>query len=414
MLLPILLLAAAGFTVLTTEFLIVGLLPGLARDLHVSVAQAGLLVSLFAFTVAVTGPLLTARVAAHIGPHTGPHTGPHARRRVFVVILVLTALSNALAAMAPNLGVLAIARLVPALGVAVFWSLACETAVAALGAARAGRALSIMAYGMVGATVFGIPLGTLIGDAFGWRTAFGVLAALALVKALLLTRLPPTAAPTPPLPFAAQLRLARQPAILGHVALSVLSFTGMFIAYTYLADFLERLGGLSGPTVGWTLMAFGAMGLVGNHFGGRLVDRSALRATLVFSGWLALSLALVAWAAPWTPALFAVLAVWGIAQSALFIVNNVRLMQAAPSAQALGSALNISGANAGIGIGAILGGRVIDGPGIAWIGVAAAVVVAGSAVLAWRLLGRPTAPAVNRRSRRDACDSPQASPPPRA
>jgi len=409
MLLPILLLAAAGFTVLTTEFLIVGLLPGLARDLHVSVAQAGLLVSLFAFTVAVTGPLLTARVAAHIGPHTGPH----ARRRVFVVILVLTALSNALAAMAPNLGVLAIARLVPALGVAVFWSLACETAVAALGAARAGRALSIMAYGMVGATVFGIPLGTLIGDAFGWRTAFGVLAALALVKALLLTRLPPTAA-TPPLPFAAQLRLARQPAILGHVALSVLSFTGMFIAYTYLADFLERLGGLSGPAVGWTLMAFGAMGLVGNHFGGRLVDRSALRATLVFSGWLALSLALVAWTAPWTPALFAVLAVWGIAQSALFIVNNVRLMQAAPSAQALGSALNISGANAGIGIGAILGGRVIDGPGIAWIGVAAAVVVAGSAVLAWRLLGRPTAPAVNRRSRRDACDSPQASPPPRA
>ena len=406
MLYTILLLAAAGFTVLTTEFLIVGLLPGLARDLHVSVAQAGLLVSLFAFTVAVTGPLLTARVAAR--------TGPQARRRVFVVILVLVALSNALAAVAPNLGVLAIARLVPALGVAVFWSLACEAAVAALGAARAGRALSIMAYGMVGATVFGIPLGTLIGDAFGWRTAFGVLAALALVKALLLTRLPPTAATSPPLPFAAQLRLARQPAMLGHVALSVLSFTGMFIAYTYLADFLERLGGLSGPAVGWTLMAFGAMGLVGNHLGGRLVDRSALRATLVFSGWLAISLALVAWAAPWTPALFAVLAVWGIAQSALFIVNNVRLMQAAPSAQALGSALNISGANAGIGIGAILGGRVIDGPGIAWIGVAAAAVVVGSAVLAWRLLGRPAAPSVNRAPRRDACDSPQASPPPPA
>lgn len=405
MLYPILLLAAAGFTVLTTEFLIVGLLPALARDLHVSVAQAGLLVSLFAFTVAVSGPLLTARVAAL--------AGPHARRRVFVVILVLFALSNALAAVAPNLGVVAVARLIPALGVAVFWSLACEAAVETLGAARAGRALSIMAYGMVGAMVFGIPLGTLIGDAFGWRVAFGVLAALALVKAVLLTRLPATQAAAPPLPFAEQLRLARQPAMLGHVALSILSFTGMFIAYTYLADFLERLAGFSGPAVGWTLMAFGAVSLVGNHLGGRLVDRSTLRAMLVFSGWLALSLALVAWSAasPW--ALLPVLAVWGTAQSALFIVNNVRLMQASPSAQALGSALNVSGANAGIGLGAIVGGRVIDGPGIGWIGVAAAAVVGLSAVLAWRLLRRPRRRLSPTRPH-DACGSPQASPPPRA
>ncbi|MCW3480324.1 MFS transporter [Neisseriaceae bacterium JH1-16] len=153
----ILLLAAAGFTVLTTEFLIIGLLPALARDLGVGVAQAGLLVSLFALVVALTGPLLTARVSRI------------ERRRLFVALLVLFGAANLLAALAPDFATMAVARLLPALGVAVFWSMACETAVDMLGSAQAGRALAMMAYGMVAATVFGIPLGTLLGEAFGWR-----------------------------------------------------------------------------------------------------------------------------------------------------------------------------------------------------------------------------------------------------
>ncbi|WP_163021862.1 MFS transporter, partial [Pseudomonas viridiflava] len=150
MLLPILLLSAAGFTVLTTEFVIVGLLPAMARDLHVTVPQAGLLVTLFAFTVAAFGPFLTA------------YCSRFSRKRLFVGILILFGLSNALAALAPNIAVMGVARLIPALGLPVFWALASETAVDIVGPQFAGRAIARIGFGIVCATVFGIPVGTLI------------------------------------------------------------------------------------------------------------------------------------------------------------------------------------------------------------------------------------------------------------
>ncbi|RYD46607.1 MAG: MFS transporter, partial [Verrucomicrobiaceae bacterium] len=127
--LPIVLLSAAGFTVLTTEFVIVGLLPAMARDLGVSVSRAGLLVTLFAFTVAVVGPPLTASLSRF------------ERKRLFVSTLLLFALSNIIAAVAPNFGIMAFARFIPAVMLPVFWALASETAVAITGPERAGKAI---------------------------------------------------------------------------------------------------------------------------------------------------------------------------------------------------------------------------------------------------------------------------------
>ncbi|MGS1106204.1 MFS transporter [Achromobacter anxifer] len=375
MLLPILLLSAAGFTILTTEFLIIGLLPGLARDLNVTVSQAGLLVSLFAFTVAATGPLLTA-LMANIE-----------RKRLFIGVLVLFGLSNALAAVAPNIWVMAVARLVPALALPVFWSLASATAVELVGPARAGRAISMVAFGIVAATVFGIPIGVLISDAFGWRAAFGVLSAVAFAKALLLLfAFPSTRIRADSVKLITQLRILRNPIVVGHVLLSLLVFTGMFTAYTYLADMLERLAGFNGQIVGWTMMAFGAVGLIGNTLGGRMVDRSPLGATALFSALMAAGLALIAPVMQSHGLLAVALGTWGIAQAALFIVCHVRLMKSAPEAPAFAASLNISGANTGIGLGAVVGGYVIDNYGLASLGWAAAVIVGVSVILAFALM----------------------------
>lgn len=384
MLLPILLLSAAGFTILTTEFLIVGLLPGLARDLDVTVSQAGLLVTLFAFTVAATGPLLTA-LMANIE-----------RKRLFIGVLILFGLSNALAMAAPNIWVMAVARFVPALALPVFWSLASATAVELVGPARACRAISLVAFGIVAATVFGIPIGVLISDAFGWRAAFGVLSAVAFAKALLLwIAFPSTRIQSEDVKLVTQLRILRKPIVVGHVLLSLLVFTGMFTAYTYLADMLERLAGFNGQIVGWTMMAFGAVGLIGNTVGGRLVDRSPLGATALFSALMAAGLATLVPVIHSHGLLAAALAVWGIAQAALFIVCHVRLMKSAPEAPAFAASLNISGANIGIGLGAVVGGRVIDTYGLAALGGAAAIIVAVSVGLAIALM------AASRGGRRD-------------
>ncbi|MDD0973908.1 MFS transporter [Pseudomonas fontis] len=381
MLLPILLLAAAGFTVLTTEFVIVGLLPGIARDLDVSIPQAGLLVTLFAFTVACCGPFLTAWAARFD------------RKRLFVGILLLFAASNAVAAMASNIYVMGIARLIPALGLPVFWSLASETAVDIVGPAYAGRAISKISFGVVCATVFGIPVGTLVGDALGWRAAFWMLAALALAKALLLVcYLPHTPRQTQATSLLGQFGILRSRLLQGHVLLSVLVFSGMFTAYTYLADMLERLAGFDGATVGWYLMGFGAVGLIGNSLGGRAVDRHPLLASASFCALMVIGLVAVVPSMQSPIGLPLALAIWGSTQAALFLVSHVRLIKAAPQAPAFAASLNIAGANLGIGLGAVIGGRVIDNLGLANLGYAAGLLIGASVLLAlWLTSKRFTA-----------------------
>ncbi|KPY02593.1 Major facilitator family transporter [Pseudomonas coronafaciens pv. oryzae] len=381
MLLPILLLSAAGFTVLTTEFIIVGLLPAVARDLNVTVSQAGLLVTLFAFTVAAFGPFLTA------------YFSRFERKRLFISILILFGFSNALAALAPDIAVMGVARLVPALGLPVFWALASETAVDIVGPEFAGRAIAKIGFGIVCATVFGIPVGTLISDAFGWRSAFFMLAGLAFAKALLLAvYLPRTAAKKNPVSILKQLGILRSPMMQGHVLLSVLVFSGMFTAYTYLADMLERLAGFDGNLVGWCLMGFGAVGLLGNSLGGRMVDRHPLIASLVFCAFMVVSMIAVVPSIQSVVALALALAVWGITQAALFLVSHVRLIKAAPEAPAFAASLNIAGANLGIGIGAVIGGRVIDHLGLGSVGFAAAGIIVLAIVLALLLIKHDRGP----------------------
>ncbi|MBT2339102.1 MULTISPECIES: MFS transporter [Pseudomonas] len=375
MLLPIFLLSAAGFTVLTTEFVIVGLLPPIARDLHVTIPQAGLLVTLFAFTVAAFGPFLTAWFARF------------ERRKLFISVLVMFGLANLLATFAPNIWVMAIARLIPALGLPVFWALASETAVDIVGPEHAGRAIARIGFGIVCATVFGIPVGTLIADAFGWRSAFAILAVIAFAKALLLFfYLPKTNLHQRQVSLRSQFKILRSPLMQGHVLLSILVFSGMFTAYTYLADILERLAGFDGTLVGWCLMGFGAVGLVGNSLGGRAVDRHPLIASMVFCLFMIGGMVALVPSIHSNLGLAVAMGIWGVTQAALFLVSHVRLMKAAPQAPAFAASLNIAGGNLGIGLGAMVGGRVIDTLGLGNVGFAGAGFILVSILLALLLM----------------------------
>lgn len=363
--LAVLLLAVSAFVIVTTEFIIVGLLPALARDLGVSVAAAGWLVTLFAFTVMLFGPVLTGLVS-HLD-----------RKRLFVVLLSIFAGANALAAMAPNIWVLALARFIPAVALPVFWGTASDTAGELAGPERSAKAVANVYMGIAGAMVFGIPLGTLVGDAFGWRGTFWILALLSLLMAGLLAAFMPGVARPVRVRLGAQLRILREPYFLANLALSVLVFTAMFTAYTYLADLLETVGRIAPGAVGWWLMGFGLVGLGGNWLGGQLVGRNPLRATLIGVAVLALGMVATVPAATSHAWLGLALAIWGLGNTALYPICQVRVMQAADRAQALAGTLNVSMANAGIGLGAIIGGAAIGHFGIASIGyIAAGIAVA--------------------------------------
>ena len=219
--------------------MIVGLLPALARDLGISVTTAGQFVTLFAVVVMVCGPFLTAALANF------------ERKKLFVLILLLFAVSNGLAAIASNVWVLGIARLLPALALPVFWGTASETAAQIAGPGNGGRAVSKVYLGISAAMLFGIPLGTLASDAIGWRGAFALLAVLSLVVAVLMMISMPTVRASHPVRMADQAKILKSPFFLGNVALSILVFTAMFTGYTYLAEMLEKSAGIAPSLVGW-------------------------------------------------------------------------------------------------------------------------------------------------------------------
>jgi predicted MFS family arabinose efflux permease len=373
--LAVLLLAVSAFVIVTTEFMIVGLLPGLAHDLKISVSGAGLLVTLFAFTVMLFGPPLTALVS-HFE-----------RKRLFIVILAIFAASNALAAWAPNIWVLALGRFLPALALPVFWGTASETAGELAGPERAGKAVSNVYMGISAALVLGIPLGTLASHAVGWRGTFWSLSGLSILMAVLLFAFMPTLARPARVRLAEQAKILKDPYFLGNVALSVVVFTAMFTAYTYLAETLEHIGHIPSPQVGWWLMGFGVIGLGGNWLGGHFVGRGPLKVNLIAALALALGMAATTPLAGSHGWLALALAVWGIANTALYPICQVRVMQSATHAQALAGTLNVAMANAGIGLGAIIGGLVINYWGLWSIGYVAAA-IALLAVVMTPLVGR--------------------------
>lgn len=363
-------LAIAAFVIVTTEFLMVGLLPALARDLSISIATAGQLVTLFAIVVMFFGPPLTAWLA-HVE-----------RKRLFMTILALFAVSNAVAALAPNFWVLAVARIIPALALPVFWGTASETAAQLAGVERAGKAVSTVYLGISAAMLLGIPLGTVAGDAMGWRGAFWVLTIMSLLIAVLLHCFMPAMVAGQRVGLAQQVRILRDPAFVANVLLSVAVFTAMFTGYTYLAELLEKVAHVPSVHVGWWLMGFGAVGLLGNRLGGIWVDRKPLATTALFSVVLAIGMLATVLMAAQPAGLALALGVWGIANTALYPICQIRVMKSVPHAQALAGTINVSAANGGIALGALLGGASITWWDAGSVAVAGAVCAAVAAVAA--------------------------------
>jgi DHA1 family inner membrane transport protein len=366
----VLLLTISAFLIVTNEFIIVGFLPRVAEDLGITIPVAGSLVTLFAFTVMLAGPILTA-LLAHLD-----------RKRLFCILLVIFAASNALAAVATNFWILAFARFVPAMALPVFWGTASETAGQLAGPGKESRAVANVYYGISAAMVFGIPAGTLASTVIGWRGTFWVLAALSLVMALLLAAMMPRTAATVRVRLADQLVILKSLRFLANIALSIIAFTASFTAYTYLADLLQQAVNVPENQVGWWLMGFGFVGLVGNWLGGRMAESSPLKATLLTllllaAGMIGTSLLAASYLTVLIP-----LAIWGVANTALYPICQIRVMRTAEKAQALAGTMNVSMANAGIGIGAAIGGMVIGLWGVGSVGIVAGGLAIAASCLA--------------------------------
>ncbi|QAY73256.1 MFS transporter [Agromyces protaetiae] len=370
-------LAASVFLSITIEMLPTGLLPEMSAGLGVPEPLIGLTVSVFAFVVVLTSAPLVAA------------TSRLPRRGLLVGVLVVLALSTAASALAPAYWVLVVARVVGGLAHGVFWAIVAAAAARLVPDRLIGRAIAIVLGGGTLALVLGVPLATSLGQAFGWQLAFGLVAAVALVGAVVVRFALPAASPTDA-PTASRFRRgdAGYGAVLVVCAVTAVVMLGQYAVFTYVAPVLTGLVGVPAAAVGPLLFVYGAAGAVGLVVAGSPLARHADAALLTS---LALTIAaLVALAlAPGTALAVAAFVVWGLAFGAIPPLLQLRLLHAAPpSHRDAASALYTSGFNVGIGGGALVGAVVYGSAGVAglpWAFVAfAAVATVALAVLAAR------------------------------
>jgi predicted MFS family arabinose efflux permease len=346
------LLAAGGFAVGTSAYVVSGVLPAVAAELGVSVAAAGQLATAFALAYAVGAPVLATVL------------GRWERRRVLVAALAVSALGNALSALAPTYPLLVGSRVLAALGAAAYTPAATLVATQLSPPERRGRAVALVFSGLTLSLVLGVPAGTLLGGPLGYRGVFAVVAAVCLLSALSVRILLPTVAAPPAVGLRARLAVAGDPAVLAVLGISVLSLIAVLTIYTYVAPLLAASAGVTGPLLSLLLVGYGVGAVVGNDLGGRLTDRfGSIRPLTVALPVFAIVIATLPLTATTAVGAGIALFVLGCGWTINAPIQS-RLIELTPDNSALALSLNASAIYLGAGLSGIVGGLVIDAYGV--------------------------------------------------
>ncbi len=376
-------LAVGAFGIGTTEFVIMGLLPEVGADLGVSLSSAGLLVTGYALGVVVGAPpvaILTTRMP---------------RKTLLLALMVIFTLGNLACALAPGYGTLMAARVLTSLAHGAFFGVGSVVATSLVKPEKQASAIALMFTGLTLANVLGVPFGTWLGQAWGWRATFWAVTVVGIVAMLAIATWVPRSRGDRGGDLMGELRALSRPQVLLGFAMTVLGFGGVFTAFTYIAPLLTELAGFSPGAVSPILLLFGVGLVAGNTYGGKLADRR-LMPTLVGSlALLAIVLAVFSLTVHAQFAAVATVAVLGAAAFATVPPLQMRVLEKAGDAPNLASAFNIAAFNLGNAAGAWLGGLTIDhGPGLAATPLVAAAVTASGLAIAlysWKLDMRPRA-----------------------
>ncbi|KKI47403.1 MFS sugar transporter [Obesumbacterium proteus] len=358
-------LTISAFAIGTTEFVIVGLIPTIAADLQVSLPSAGLLVSLYALGVAIGAPVLTAL------------TGRMPRKTLLIGLMVLFTLGNLLAWKAPGYMSLMTARVLTGLAHGVFFSIGSTLATSLVPKEKAASAIAIMFTGLTVALVTGVPLGTFIGQHFGWHETFlavSLLGIIALIGSLIFV--PNGLKHTPPASIARQLTILKQPRLLMVYAKTALGYGGNFVVFTFLAPILQQVSGFSASAVTWVMLIYGVSVAAGNLWGGRLADRMGpIKALQIIFLLLTAVLAVFSFTAHSPVLALITVLFWGavafgnVPGLQVYVVQQAE--RYAPHAVDVASGLNIAAFNLGIAGGAWVGGMIVENYGLMvtpWVG----------------------------------------------
>lgn len=354
-------LALSAFAIGTTEFVIMGLLPEVAGDLQVSIPSAGWLISGYALGVAIGAPimaLLTAKLP---------------RKKTLLLLMVIFIFGNVMCALSYSYDFLMLARIITALCHGAFFGIGAVVAANLVAPNRRASAVALMFTGLTLANVLGVPLGTALGQALGWRSTFWAVTVIGVLSLLALYSKLPTVKDEQPTDLKKELTALRGGGIWLSLLMTVAFAASMFALFTYIAPLLTEVTGVSSHGVSWTLLLMGVGLTLGNILGGRLADwRLPLTLTCTFLV-IACFAALFSWTSHSMVPAEITLFLWAAAAFAAVPALQINVVTYGKKAPNLVSTLNIAAFNVGNAIGAWVGGVVIaQGLGLTRVPLAAA------------------------------------------
>ncbi|MBO0140641.1 MFS transporter [Agrobacterium sp. Ap1] len=359
-------LTAGAFGIGVTEFVIMGLLIDVSKDLGVSISAAGLLISGYALGVVIGAPIL------------GAISGKWSKKTLLMALMVVFTIGNLACAIAPHYWTLMAARVLTAFAHASFFGVGSVVATSLVAPNKKASAIAIMFTGLTVANILGVPFGTWLGQAYGWRSTFWAVTLIGVAAFIVIALLVPKDKASDTQEEASQGVLAvlgRRAVLLGLLT-TVLSWVGVFAGFTYIAPILTQITGFSEAAVSPILLVFGGGLVIGNLAGGWLADRH-LMPTIVGS-LIALAVVLLAMTAVIHQPVLMVIAIALFGAAAFATVAPLQmwvLAKAEGAGQGLASSFNIAAFNLGNAIGAWLGGAVIDhGPGLGSVTLVAGLV----------------------------------------
>ena len=356
----VVIMACAAFIFNTTEFVPVALLTDIGQSFDMQSSDVGLMMTVYAWTVMIMS--LPAMLA----------TGDMERKGLLLKLFVIFIIGHIISVIAWNYWILLIARMCIAVAHSLFWAITASLVMRVAPRNKKTQAIGMLAIGTSLATILGLPLGRLIGQLVGWRITFAIIAALALVVMVFIMRLLPNlpsknAGSLSSLPI-----LAKRPLLIGLYATTVIIVSAHFTAYTYIEPFMVQIGELDPNLATMILLVFGVSGITASVIFNRLYRFGP---TQFISGamiLLAISLTFMLASANYTATMFTLAFIWGIGISCIGLALQMRVLQLAPDATDVASAIYSGIFNAGIGAGALFGNQIAHHVGLEYIGFSGA------------------------------------------
>ena len=356
----VVIMACAAFIFNTTEFVPVALLTDIGQSFDMQSSDVGLMMTVYAWTVMIMS--LPAMLA----------TGDMERKGLLLKLFVIFIIGHIISVIAWNYWILLIARMCIAVAHSLFWAITASLVMRVAPKNKKTQAIGMLAIGTSLATILGLPLGRLVGQLVGWRITFAIIAALALVVMVFIMRLLPNlpsknAGSLSSLPI-----LAKRQLLIGLYATTVIIVSAHFTAYTYIEPFMVQIGELDPNLATIILLVFGVSGITASVIFNRLYRFGP---TQFISGamiLLAISLTFMLASASYTATMFTLAFIWGIGISCIGLALQMRVLQLAPDATDVASAIYSGIFNAGIGAGALFGNQITRHIGLEYIGFSGA------------------------------------------